>query len=212
MNNSLQMVFVSHDIGLLGHWQRSFDLRTALVLPTFHDLIQLQPTTPLVVWVDLAVPGIPQWNHPSWANMLKTQQLKVIATNSFPKDAEAIQALDAGCSGYCHAFSDMSTLIQIKQVVEAGHIWIGKTLMQRLIQSACSAVPSAGKPANDWGAGLSPREREVAILAANGASNQKIARDCQISERTVKAHLSAAFEKLNLTDRLQLALRVHGIH
>jgi len=212
MIDSSKMVFVSHDIGLLGHWQRAFNQQTAIVLATFHDLIQLQPTTPLLVWLDLAVPDIPQWNHPSWANMLKTQQLKVIATNSFPKDADAIQALDAGCSGYCHAFSDVATLIQIKQVVEAGHIWIGKTLMQRLIQSACNAAPSAEKANHDWGAGLSPREREVAILAANGASNQKIAQDCKISERTVKAHLSAAFEKLNLTDRLQLALRVHGIH
>ena len=53
---------------------------------------------------------------------------------------------------------------------------------------------------------------EVAILAANGASNLAIARDCKISERTVKAHLSAVFEKLNLTDRPPLALRVHGIH
>ena len=52
----------------------------------------------------------------------------------------------------------------------------------------------------------------MAVLAANGASNQAIATDCGISERTVKAHLTAVFEKLNLTDRLQLALRVHGIH
>jgi DNA-binding NarL/FixJ family response regulator len=58
---------------------------------------------------------------------------------------------------------------------------------------------------------LTTREREVALLAANGASNKTIASDCDITERTVKAHLAAIFEKLHLTDRLQLALRVHGI-
>jgi DNA-binding NarL/FixJ family response regulator len=58
---------------------------------------------------------------------------------------------------------------------------------------------------------LTQREREIANLAANGASNQLIADNCGISERTVKAHLSAVFTKLNVSDRLQLALRVHGI-
>jgi DNA-binding NarL/FixJ family response regulator len=62
-----------------------------------------------------------------------------------------------------------------------------------------------------WSEGLTQREVEIAVLAANGASNSLIASQCNISERTVKAHLSAVFSKLNITDRLQLALRVHGI-
>ena len=101
--------------------------------------------------------------------------------------------------------------MQVKQVVQAGHVWIGKTLMQQLIQSAGRAAALMSVIA-DWGDGLTLREREVAILAANGASNHAISLDCKISERTVKAHLSSVFDKLNLTDRLQLALRVHGIN
>jgi DNA-binding NarL/FixJ family response regulator len=96
-------------------------------------------------------------------------------------------------------------------VVDLGQIWVGKSVMQRLVAGSRNMPKPAEEPAQAWDAGLTEREREVAVLAANGASNLAIARDCGISERTVKAHLSAVFTKLNLTDRLQLALRVHGI-
>ena len=82
--------------------------------------------------------------------------------------------------------------------------------MHRLLHGARALAPS-GKPAVQWDQGLTQREREVALLAANGASNSDIATECGISERTVKAHLTAVFAKINITDRLQLALRVHGI-
>lgn len=84
--------------------------------------------------------------------------------------------------------------------------------MQQLIQSANrAATPPAATNANAWQSSLTAREREVAKLAANGASNLQIGEACGISERTVKAHLSAVFEKLEITDRLQLVLKVHGI-
>jgi DNA-binding NarL/FixJ family response regulator len=85
-------------------------------------------------------------------------------------------------------------------------------MRQLLSRTQHAAARAPQKADTEWSGGLTQREREVAVLAANGASNQAIATDCGISERTVKAHLTAVFEKLNLTDRLQLALRVHGIH
>lgn len=212
MSRPSKQVFVTADTGLLAHWQRTFKKGAPVILTKFVELLQINATVATVVWLDLSLADVLHWNHPSWTALLQTQKLKIIATSSNPQDSEAIQALDAGCSGYCHAFSDAATLLQVKQVVEAGHIWIGKTLMHRLIQSASTAVVAERNVTNEWSDGLSPREREVAILAANGASNHDIARDCKISERTVKAHLSAVFDELNLTDRLQLALRVHGIH
>lgn len=122
-----------------------------------------------------------------------------------------MEALDAD-AGYCHAYSDPATLRQVQQVIDAGQVWIGKSLMQRLLHGTKQLTGSVATAKDDWSAGLTAREREVAVLAANGASNMAIATECSISERTVvKAHLSAVFTKLNITDRLQLALRVHGI-
>ena len=207
-----KLILLSHDAGLLEHWQRAFQPENHLVLSRFSDLSPRPLNPDTLVWVDLSVPDIPLWSAPQWQHLVQEQKVRVIAASSNPKDSEAIGALDAGCAAYCHAFSNAETLMQVTQVVQAGHVWIGKTLMQRLIQSAGQAAPLTTKSSTDWDKGLTQREREIAILAANGASNQAISIDCKISERTVKAHLSSVFDKFNVTDRLQLALRVHGIH
>ena len=60
--------------------------------------------------------------------------------------------------------------------------------------------------------GLSEREGQVAKLVAGGASNKEIADRLSIAERTVKAHLTAIFEKTGARDRLQLSLKVNGMN
>ncbi|MBV5337679.1 MAG: response regulator transcription factor [Deltaproteobacteria bacterium] len=57
---------------------------------------------------------------------------------------------------------------------------------------------------------LTEREREVAVLVAHGECNKEIARELNIAERTVKAHLSTVFEKLDVRDRLQLAIHLRN--
>lgn len=211
MSRPPKLVFATADAGLLAHWQSAFGNKPAKVLTHFADFqpLNLAPTS--TVWVDFALPGMPAGGSWDWAGLFKDKGGRFVATSSNPQEAQAIQLLDAGFAGYCHAYSDAATLRQVKQVVEAGHVWIGKTLMQRLVQSARLVPAPAPKIDASWAAELTEREKEVAVLAANGASNIQIANNCNISERTVKAHLSAVFVKLNLTDRLQLALRVHGI-
>jgi DNA-binding NarL/FixJ family response regulator len=212
MSRTSKPILVSADTGLLAHWQHALKIPLPRICSSFSNLDNNPIEENTVVWLDLALPDIPDWAQPSMKHLLQMRNVKVVATSSNPKDSEAMQALGGGCSGYCHAYADAATLLQVKQVVEAGNVWIGKSLMGRLIQTANNAASAIIAPKDDWGPNLSTREREIAILAANGASNLEIARECKISERTVKAHLSAVFEKLNLTDRLQLALRVHGIN
>jgi DNA-binding NarL/FixJ family response regulator len=212
MSHSQKLILASADTGLLAHWQKVFGKRNAVVTSSFDHLLHLPSGIVGVAWIDLSLPTIPAWTDKHWIQLLQIPGLKIVAASSNPQDNDAIQALDAGCAGYCHAFSDPETLLQVKQVVEAGHVWIGSRLMQRLIHSANRVAPTAPAIASDWDLELTAREREVAVLAANGASNQMIAFDCNISERTVKAHLSSVFSKLNISDRLQLALRVHGIN
>jgi DNA-binding NarL/FixJ family response regulator len=206
------MVLVSQDAGLLEHWQRAFRLDHQIKARRFEDLSRLNLPRGTLVWIDLSLPDVPVWSDEQWTLWVHRNEIRLVMASSNPKDSEAIKALDAGCAAYCHAFSDAFTLMQVAQVVQAGHVWVGKNLMQRLIHSAGHVATTTSASLADWGSSLTPREREVSILAANGVSNHKISLDCNISERTVKAHLSSVFEKLNLTDRLQLALRVHGIH
>lgn len=218
MTSKSKLVLASADSLLLSHWKKALGNPKCTIIAAASQFPAGQTGATTVLWVDLAQANDPNWSTEPWASLLHNASLRIIAASSSPQDDKAIAALDAGCAAYCHAYSDASTLQQIQTTVESGQVWIGKTLMQRLLASARTAkqpVPAVTPTASvsqAWHTGLTEREREVAILAANGASNQQIAQDCDISERTVKAHLSAVFSKLNLTDRLQLALRVHGIH
>ncbi len=205
-------VLVTHDIGLLAHWQKALGTSKQSVATQIEDFFKLRPSIPSIAWIDLSLARRPAWTTEAWRGILQSEHIRVVAASSNPNDDEAMQALDAGCAAYCHAFSDAATLKQVTEVVDAGHVWIGKNLMQRLLQGVNRAVTTPSTPNGAWREGLTQREMEVAILAANGASNHAISTQCKITERTVKAHLSAVFQKLNITDRLQLALRVHGIH
>jgi DNA-binding NarL/FixJ family response regulator len=205
-----RLILVSHDSGLLAHWKKALGSSKALCLTDFSALASNAPFPDTTVWIDSALPGRPPWTDAAWTRLLR--YARIIYTSSRPQNALAIEALDAGCSAYCHAFADTKTLKQVQQVVASGQVWVGRELMQQLLAGASRAALPQSETNPKWDQGLTPREREIAILAANGASNKTIAVNCSITERTVKAHLTAIFEKLNLTDRLQLALRVHGIN
>ena len=208
MNGPTHGLYISQDAGLLAHWNQALGEAPVFQGLDAMDLTQIR--FPSLMWVDLATPHLPAWRAMDWTSRFSHPLLRVIATSSNPKDAQAVAALDAGCAGYCHAYAEAATLRQVAQVVQSGHVWIGAALMQKLIQTAQQAVtatPSEGS----WSEKLTSREFQVAQLVAKGSSNQEIAGQCDISERTVKAHLSAIFGKLGVADRLQLALKVHGI-
>ncbi len=211
MSRSPKLILVSQDAGLIAHWRGALRKGNPVVVSHWSEWKAHTQNADAQIWLDLSLPDIPQWTSPDWRPLAAPSGARLVAASSNPKDSEAIAALDCGCAAYCHAYSDAQTLRQVWQVVQTGHVWIGKALMQRLLSGAGQAGALAPSSANNWSEGLTSREREIAILAANGASNGVIAQDCGISERTVKAHLSAVFAKFNVTDRLQLALRVHGI-
>lgn len=211
MRQNSAPLLVSSDPGLLRHWRSALGIESPIELGSFAALKGLVRRTGDIVWLDLAVADIPPWSDPVWNELLQQKKLRILAASSYPKDEEAMIALDRGCAGYCHAFADPETLLQVHQVTSADHVWIGQQLMQQLIQRANSAMPVNKSVPTHWAEQLTSREREIASLAAHGATNAVIAAQCDITERTVKAHLSAVFEKLNVTDRLQLALKVHGI-
>ncbi len=205
----LPVFLVTHDAGLLDHWLRALDGAVAGVFDQYAALEAATLPPGAALWLDSALPDLPDWQDARWQPLVSASRL--VLASSRPDRTEAMRAFEAGCVGYCHAFADRETLQQVQEVVAAGNVWVGRELMQQLLAAASHAA--ARRPAADagWSAGLTEREREVSELAANGVSNRDIALRCRITERTVKAHLAAVFHKLNVTDRLQLALRVHGI-
>lgn len=149
----------------------------------------------------------PVWRHAAWQR--NAAGLAILAASAQPHDDEGLAVLNAGASGYCHTHAPTATLRQALDVIAGGELWVGRALLSRLLRLVDTRLPRVGLA--HWSAPLTEREREVAQLAAIGDSNLTIADALGITERTVKAHLKAVFEKLHVADRLQLALRVHGV-
>ena len=147
---------------------------------------------------------------------------RVVLLSSAPDGREGLSALNDGVRGYTHAYAVPALLQEVALVVAHGGLWVGADLLQRLVASTNEALarlplpvatsaPAAVAPAapavNAW-TSLSVREAQVARAVAAGRSNKEVADLLFISERTVKAHLGAVFEKLGVRDRLQLVLRL----
>lgn len=162
------------------------------------------------VLLDAALPGLPAWAERAMAPQF--EGLQVLVLSSHPCDEEGQHALQQGASGYAHAALAPKEFERILQAIAQGAVWTGRSLLQRLLQGVGERLPQPQAQADAaWARGLTPREQAVAELAALGKGNQDIADALAITERTVRAHLSATFEKLQVNDRLQLALKVHGI-
>jgi two-component system nitrate/nitrite response regulator NarL len=89
--------------------------------------------------------------------------------------------------------------------VMAGQYWVGRESVTDLVRALRSVTPvDNGLRARDYG--LTGREMEIVTLVVAGYSNPDIAQRCSISEQTVKHHISNVFDKLGVSNRLELAL------
>lgn len=196
-------LFLSDNGKELPLWRQAFaDLRVlrcgdpTLVLPA-----------PSLVWLRLST-GLP----------LREQLLRVraqvgtrpyIVMSDMPNDDEALAVFSLGARGYCNSHAAVTVLQQIASVVLQGGLWIGASLMQKMIEtSAQASVTLSPQSKKNLAALLTQREMEVAQIVVSGASNKEIALKLGIAERTVKSHVGAIFEKLDVRDRLQLALLI----
>jgi two-component system, NarL family, nitrate/nitrite response regulator NarL len=142
---------------------------------------------------------------------------KVVVMTDSESTEQAFTAIAAGASAYIHYLATPLVFRRVAASIESGGLWLGTDLMSTLIQSTAKIVASLPVPTTAIStldparltssiSGLTDRERAVAEAVAAGKNNKEIAQDLVITERTVKAHLSAAFKKLKVRDRLQLVL------
>jgi DNA-binding NarL/FixJ family response regulator len=123
----------------------------------------------------------------------------VVVLTSFSDRERILRALDAGAVGYLLKDAEPEELVRGVRAAARGE--------SPLDPKAASAVLSARAERKNGGAeDLSPREREVLVLVAEGLPNKLIARRLDISEKTVKAHLTRVFQQIGVTDRTQAAL------
>lgn len=137
-----------------------------------------------------------------------SHHLRLVALVDTPRDQEAIELLQAGFRGYANTFIQGALLTELVAAVGRDDIWAGPELLQRLLRRLLpQSQPPADIPAQ-WS--LSERELQVMEALKRGESNKEIARELNITERTVKAHVSAILEKAGARDRIDLILKANG--
>ena len=132
------------------------------------------------------------------------KEFDVVAFANKPNNLEGLQLFQQGIKGYVNTFASVERIEQALITIRAGSIWLGQNVMQAMIQS----LMNDNQPKEGWKDLLTEREQEATALVLEGQSNKDIAQKLEITERTVKAHLHNVFEKLEVTDRLALVLKI----
>ena len=132
------------------------------------------------------------------------KEFDVIAFANEPNNSEGLQLFQQGIKGYLNTFANVERIEQALVTIRAGSIWLGQNVMQAMIQSLINENQSK----DGWKNLLTEREQEVTTLVLEAQSNKDIAKKLEITERTVKAHLHNVFEKLEVSDRLALVLKI----
>jgi len=126
---------------------------------------------------------------------------RILIITSFAEDENVYQAIKAGALGYLLKDSSPQELMQAIHDVCEGRLSLHPNIALKLIEDLNQ--PTETKPTEDP---LTEREVEVLKLVAKGRSNQEIAEELVVSERTVGAHVSNILSKLHLANRTQAAL------
>jgi DNA-binding NarL/FixJ family response regulator len=137
------------------------------------------------------------------ADAAGTDKPRIIALTTFNRDQAVIDAVQAGASGYLLKSAEPEFLLAAIRTVHSGYSVIAPGSVHELFQHAARTVPPAA-PDLSVLEELSPRERDVFLLAAKGLANTDIAGSLFVAEATVKTHIRSTLAKLGLRTRLQL--------
>jgi DNA-binding NarL/FixJ family response regulator len=163
-----------------------------------HAVAVARDASPDIVVVDLLMPNIP---GPGAIRMLKVlcPDAHFVVLTSAQDEQLALAAIDAGARSFLLKSMDGDEILSSFRSIRAG---------MPVVHSSIAALADRARPAREPArpgrfAALTPREIDVLVEMANGASNAKIAYSLDITERTVKAHVGAIFAKLNVADRTE---------
>jgi two-component system, NarL family, nitrate/nitrite response regulator NarL len=129
----------------------------------------------------------------------------ILLTNVISK-LEVMKALELGARGLVVKDSLMASLTSAIRAVSSGHYWIGDRRVSSLVDVLKTLTRQPAPVVEKKTHSLTPREMEVVGCVVKGSSNRDIAQQFQLSEETVKRHLSNIFEKTGVSTRLELAL------
>jgi DNA-binding NarL/FixJ family response regulator len=188
----------SDDIAVVGEASDGSEVPTAVAA-----------SSPDVVLMDIRMPGVD--------GLSATESLRadpdapsIIVLTTFEVGDDVLRALRAGAAGFLLKDTPPGEILKAIRLVAAGEAMLSPTVTRRLISHvADDGLAGRQSRARELLDRLTDREREVAIAIGQGKSNAEIAAELFMSVATVKAHVSRLLQKLDLDNRVQIALLGH---
>ena len=178
------------------------DIEVVAVAADGAEAIRLaQEHRPDVILMDLRMPGM-DGSEATRRLLEDDPAAQVVILTSFSERDEILSALDAGAIGYLLKDAEPDEVIRGVRAAAHGESPLAPKAARELLGSRSSAPASQ----------LTDREREVLRLVTRGLPNKLIARELGISEKTVKAHLTAIFQRIGVADRVQAAMWARDHH
>ncbi|MEH0627054.1 MULTISPECIES: response regulator [Streptomyces] len=166
----------------------------------------VERTRPDVVLMDIRMPTVD--------GLMATERLRaradapqVVVLTTFHADDQVLRALRAGAAGFVLKDTPPADIVEAVRRVAAGDPVLSPAVTRRLMAHAAGSAPDTRRgAARSRVAVLNDRERAVAVAVGRGASNAEIAGELFLSIATVKTHVSRILAKLDLNNRVQIAL------
>jgi DNA-binding NarL/FixJ family response regulator len=181
-------------------------------------LEKVQALDPDVLLLDLRMPNLDGLSALQSLQQTNKRTRVIVLTASEDKN-EFVQAMKLGCSGIVLKQTAPDLIVKSIRKVHSGEIWLDSHTTAAVMRQFSTGQEGSGGQSASGGKSrerspLSTREREIVALVAQGYKNKEMAEKMFISEQTVKNHLHNIFDKLGVSDRLELALyAIHkGLH
>jgi two-component system, NarL family, nitrate/nitrite response regulator NarL len=205
------ILICTHEPARLGRWRAAVagvceEAFAAGACDVLRERLVEQPDALLLL--DLALPNLHDGDGVE-ALLAEHHSVRILAFSSRYSDAEGEHLVHIGVQGYLSANADASVISRAVARIRSGSMWLSRPLMECVIRHYRQSDDlHSHREARGRLAQLTPRQQEVARMVAEGLPNKAIARRLQVSERTVKAHLSAIFERTATSSRTELAVRL----
>jgi two-component system nitrate/nitrite response regulator NarL len=160
---------------------------------------------PHILLLDLSLPKMTGLEALRELGKLGLQTRIIILTAAIERE-QVVEALQLGAHGIVLKHSAIDVLLKSIRCVSTGQHWVDQENVTDLIQAIRSMAPPTRSLAVNQNLGVTARELQIVALIVAGYTNRDIARKLTISEHTVKHHLTNIFDRLGVSNRLELVL------